>query len=378
MTERIRYNKEYLNKIIEENKIILENNYENLTKKSTIEFNCLDCIQPYSKRFDGIVRSGFYCKTCTTNRAEIKKYETNMNRYGCKTPFENEDVKNKIEKTNIEKYGATRCMKNKDVKEKRDKSNIEKYGFTSPLLNEDIKKKTIETNVKKYGVDIPFKCEEVKQKIKETINKKYGVNSPIQNDDIKKKIIKTNILKYGCENPMQNKEIKNKADETNIKKYGVKNIIQNKDIKNKVKETNIKKYGCENPMQNSTISEKQLNSSYRRKEILTPSGKIITLQGYEPQAYKLLLETYKEEDIISNRNEVPKIWWTDDNGKSHRYFVDFYIPKDKLMIEIKSTRTYNLSIQKIKKCLESSKEAGYLMKVWVLDESGNILEIKQL
>jgi hypothetical protein len=351
MTKRKRYNKEYLDSIIEEHNLILKINYENLTEKTSIEFNCLDCKEIYSKNFKSIDRSGFYCKQCTTNRAEIKKYETNMNKYGCKTPFESEEVKKKIMETNIEKYGVKHSMQNEDIKKKRDMNNIEKYGFTSPLLNEKVKEKTLETNIKKYGVDIPFKCEEVKKKITETINKKYGVNSPIQNEDIKKKMTETNIQKYGYNNPMQHKEIKNKAISTNIERYG-----------------------CENPMQNSKISEKQLNSSYRRKEVNTPSGKIITLQGYEPQAYKILLDTYKEHEIVTSRKHVPEIWWNDVNGKTHRYFVDFYIPKDNLIIEVKSKRTYDVSIQKINKCIEASKEAGYLMKVWVLDESGNILQ----
>ena len=32
----------------------------------------------------------------------------------------------------------------------------------------------------------------------------------------------------------------------------------------------------------------------------------------------------------------------------HRYFVDFYIPKDNLMIEVKSTRTYSMDDKKEK------------------------------
>jgi predicted AAA+ superfamily ATPase len=131
-------------------------------------------------------------------------------------------------------------------------------------------------------------------------------------------------------------------------------------------------------MQNPEVYEKASNNAYKKKEIITPSGKTIILQGYEPQAYKILLETYKEEEILHSRKDVPEIWWVDDKGKRHRYFVDFYVPKDNLMIEVKSTRTYSLekTREKIEKSLIGSKEAGYTIELWILDEKGNILEKK--
>lgn len=94
--------------------------------------------------------------------------------------------------------------------------------------------------------------------------------------------------------------------------------------------------------------------------------------------YKILLETYKEEEILHSRKDVPEIWWIDDKGKRHRYFVDFYIPKDNLMIEIKSTRTYSVETtrEKIDKSLVASREAGYKIELWILDKDGNILEKK--
>jgi hypothetical protein len=101
-------------------------------------------------------------------------------------------------------------------------------------------------------------------------------------------------------------------------------------------------------MQHPDILNKNTKSQYKKKEIKTPSGKTIYLQGYEPQAYKLLLNTYIEDEIITDKKEVPEVWWEDDTGKLHRYFVDFYIPKDKLMVEIKSLRTYSIDERKEK------------------------------
>jgi hypothetical protein len=115
-------------------------------------------------------------------------------------------------------------------------------------------------------------------------------------------------------------------------------------------------------------------NAYKKKEVITPSGNVITLQGYEPQAYKILLETYTENEIINSRIDVPEIWWVDDESKRHRYFVDFYIPKDNIIIEVKSKRTYLLGKDKIEKTLQASSEAGYNIELWIMNEKGNILE----
>lgn len=163
---------------------------------------------------------------------------------------------------------------------------------------------------------------------------------------------------------------------TNIKKHGVEYPIQSSITKEKIKETNIKKYGVEYPSQIPEVSEKQLKNSYKRKEVITPSGKVINLQGYEPYAYKILLGTYTEEEILNSRTDVPEIWWTDKEGKKHRYFVDFYIPKDNLMIEVKSTRTYSMDDkkEKIEKTLQASKDAGYNIELWIINNKGEMIE----
>jgi len=59
---------------------------------------------------------------------QLKREETNIERYGTKTPFLNETVKEKIKTTMIEKYGVE-----------------------SPLQSSDILQKTIETNLARYG-----------------------------------------------------------------------------------------------------------------------------------------------------------------------------------------------------------------------------------
>ncbi len=82
-----------------------------------------------------------------------------------------------------------------------------------------------------------------------------------------------------------------------------------------------------------------------------------------------VLNNYKEEDIIINKNEVPTIWYEDNNNNNvkRRYYVDIFIPKENLCIEVKSNWTINFSKTK------SSKELGY--EIWVYDNKGNRLEL---
>jgi len=74
---------------------------------------------------------------------------------------------------------------------------------------------------------------------------------------------------------------------------------------------------------------------YHFKSYALPSGKIIKLQGYEPQFLDYVFENdiYKEEDFDFSTFKIDYEY----KGKQHYYFPDFRVPKDNLIIEIKST-----------------------------------------
>jgi hypothetical protein len=56
----------------------------------------------------------------------------------------------------------------------------------------------------------------------------------------------------------------------------------------------------------------------------TKEGKIINYQGYENFAFDELIhiENILEEDILTNRRDVPEIWYRDKTDKLRRHFVD--------------------------------------------------------
>ena len=212
-----------------------------------------------------------------------------------------------------------------------------------------------------------------KTKIKATNIEKYGVETPMQSKEVKDKIKATNLEKYGAEHPMQNTEVKNKSKATNIERRGVEYPFQSREVKDKIKATNIEKYGVENPAQNVEVSERASKTAYKSKEYSLPSGKSIKVQGKENIALDELLLLYNEDEVITSRKEVPKIWWEDKEGKKHRYFADIFIPKESRIIEIKSIWTFSQDdkTEKIEKVPIVATEAGYKYEYWIYDNKDN-------
>ena len=254
---------------------------------------------------------------------------------------------------------------------------FEKAGaFCKKCTTKNGKEKQKKTNLEKYGVEYHSQNKDIKDKIKATNLEKYGVECSLYNEKIKEKVKTTILNKYGVEYISQNEKIKEKKKATCLENYGVEHPLQNEECKEKVKATNLEKYGAEYSTQNSEIADKSSKNAYKRKEIVKSDGESIFLQGYEPQAYKILLETYTEDEIITCNKLKPEIWWKDNEDKKHRYFPDFYIPKDNLIIEIKSTRTFSLDDkkEKIEKTINAVKELGYKYEIWILNQKGEILE----
>jgi hypothetical protein len=96
-------------------------------------------------------------------------------------------------------------------------------------------------------------------------------------------------------------------------------------------------------------AEEHFKSSVKYKEFTLPSGRVIKLQGYEPQVLEQLLQIYSEEDIVCEikfiNKEIGKILYNFE-GKERRYYPDFYIKSTNTIIEVKSQWTFNLHKEK--------------------------------
>ena len=357
-----------------------------------VKFKC-KCNNIYIKCFNNVLNTGFTCESCCKKNVNEKKKKTYLKNYGVENPNQSAEIKEKKKKTTLERYGVEYSLQSKDVREKGKKTNLERYGleYTSQrkdvqekvrkttferygvehiLHNKDFKEQIRKTNLEKYGVECTLQNKEVKDKIKQTNLEKYGVENPSQNQAVKQKKKDTCIKNYGTEFPIQSKEIQDKIKFTNLEKYDVEYPTQNKNIREKVKTTNIERYGVEHAQQNKEIQEKTQHNAKKYKIYKMPSGSLRKVQGYEPFALNELIKSYTEEQIKTDRKDIPHIQYINNNNKNKYYFPDIYIPHEKYIIEVKSTWTYKCKMDSIKEKGEACKAEGYKYEIWVYTSKG--------
>lgn len=212
------------------------------------------------------------------------------------------------------------------------------------------------------------------ERIKNTCLRKYGCISNLQLDETKEKIKQTNLKKYGVEHNSKSEEIKYKRRKTCLEKYGKENYSQTLEFKEKCRKTSLQNWGTEFPNQNSDVIDKNSKKIYARKEFIFPSGKCITIQGYENYAINELLKTIDEQYIITGAKNVPSIWYIGLDEKKHRHYVDIFIPTENRCIEVKSTWTAEKKKDFIFLKQNAAKELGYKYEIWVYDQKGILKE----
>lgn len=247
-----------------------------------------------------------------------------------------------------ERYYCQDCI-SKMKKIKLENTNLERYGSIYSSQNDEVKKKNYNTNKNKSESE----KQEINMKRENTNMESHGVKTAFEIEGVKEKIENTNLERYGAKNPFQSEELKQKIIETNIKKYGVKN-----------------------PSQNAEIAQKNKKNAYKLKDYIFPSGKIIQLQGYEHHAINKLLNEYKikEEDIFTDYNDVPEIWYMLENIE-HRHYVDIYIKSLNKCIEVKSEYTWKKDENKNKQKQIYANKLGYIYEFWIFNEKGTLLNV---
>jgi hypothetical protein len=118
--------------------------------------------------------------------------------------------------------------------------------------------------------------------------------------------------------------------------------------------------------------ERASKTSKSYKDYKMPSGKIHRIQGYENMAIDELLDKFNENEILSDRRDMPEIIYY-LNKREHRYYTDIFIPKHNKIIEVKSIWTYKINlIKNIMKAL-ATRKLGYDFEFWIYDNKGNKL-----
>lgn len=330
-------------------------------------------------------------------REKIK--QTNLKNLGVENPFQSKEVKEKIKQTNLKTYGSEHHNQTILGKEIRKQTNLKNLGVENPFQSKEIQEKIKQTNLKKLGVEYPSQRPQWKQLVKETSLKRYGVNFYSQSDlaksktkqtnlktygaeyhtqteSVKEKIRQSNIRNHGVEHVFQSEKIKEKNKQIHIKNYGVANPFQSKEIKDKIKKGFMETYGVEHPQQVPEIFEKSQKTAFKLKPYTFPSGKEVKIQGYENHALDKLLQTYQEEDLTIGASLVPKIIYTHQQ-KTKRYYPDIYIPKDNLIIEVKSKYTLKRELEKNLAKRRACIDQGYDFKFWIFHRGQLVQEVNR-
>ena len=300
--------------------------YNRITKNGTVEYCCSDC-------------------------SHIKQRGTMMERYGCKTPIQNPEIKQRIQETNLQKYGSVSPAGNKEVREKQKQTNLERYGVENPLASEKIKEKVKQTNLKRYGVENAFQSKEIQEKAKQTNLERYGVENVLYNDEIISRRNTTLMERFGTLYPLQNEECYEKLKQTNLERYGVEHVSQLDEVKDKVKQTNLERYGVEYSSQNEEVKRKIEETNIKKYGVKS----LLCLPEFHQHSREVDMERYgvyhhfqnpeilaKQKDTLYKNRTCPaskqqvyicNLYNGEINFPLKMYSVDICLPEEKIVIE---------------------------------------------
>jgi hypothetical protein len=368
-------NIQLLKEVIQRDNAILEQNYTEKDIKNNkfkINYTCSCGTINCEKTFINIhIKGGAFCRQCTLKNMTEKLKNFFIENYGVDNVSQSKEIKEKKKQTCKQNFGVEYPFQSKEIQEKIKETFLENYGVEYISQSKEIQDKIKETCLKNYGVEHPSQNKEIQEKTKQTCLENYGVEYSWQSDEVKEKIKQTCLEKYNVEYPSQNIEIQEKIKQTCLERHGVEHPAQSKEIQEKIKQTCLEKYRVTNPSQNPDVSEKSSKTAYSLKKYKFISGNEIDCQGYEPFALDELVKTIEEQDIITNRKEVPEIWYTDIYGTSRRHFVDIFIPSQNKCIEVKSTWTASKKEDNIFIKQDAAKQLGYTYEIWIYDKKGN-------
>jgi hypothetical protein len=234
--------------------------------------------------------------------------------------------------------------------------SIEKNGFYRCVVcgRESAKK----TCLFKYGVDNPTKLKKISEKI--SIN--YKNKSDFEKELMKENQKNTSFDKYGTWF-VNTSSYKKKVKETSIEKYGVDDYRKSDVFKNKVRDTIYERYGVLN-LSHMTHDFKKSWFGNKINGLHQPSN--LKYQG----TYELdFIEKYYNMVVIEKTSPIQYQL----NENTHYYHPDFYLPKYNLIVEVKSTYTYEYDLDKNIAKKEYSIKSGFNF-IFIIDKDYSQLE----
>jgi len=326
--------------------LLPKGSHETITAKCDY---CGDIKELFYKEYNYSIRSNnkFCCSKCIP----LKNEETCRKKYGKKSFTETDEFKEKSEKTCLKKYKVDRYCKTKKCVKKSKETSLKRYGETHYSKTDEYKTRCKEVFLKNYGVENVMQNPKSVEKLQNTLLERTGYKHALQNPKSIDKSRKTSIKRYGVDSYAKTNKFRNKMKRNSLNRT----TEEKNEILEKSKSTCLKKYGVEYSSQNVNIHEKQQISAFKLKKY-----KNLFYRG----TYELnFLETFYDKILI----EKPKSIIYDFDNKNRRYHPDFYIKQFNLIVEVKSSYTYNYDIEKNEAKKKASLESGYNF-IFIIDK----------
>jgi hypothetical protein len=218
------------------------------------------------------------------------------------------------------------------AQQRREKTCIEKYGAKNPMMNKEISARSLANKT--------TSTEDMVQAMRNTCISRYG-QPHYNNPD---KISETNKIVWASGTELRISQANSYSIEEAYMAH---------------KKTILQRYGVDNISQIPSVQEKKLKTSYKSKEYILPSGKIINVQGYEPKLLDELLLKYSEDEIFTAPTDMPIITYIGEDNKTHTYFPDVFIPSTNTVYEVKSSYTLEADKEKNERKFKATKDLGY-------------------
>jgi len=220
------------------------------------------------------------------------------------------------------------------------------------------------TNIEKYGGISPFSSIEVQLKAQETLFENYGVTNPGQSEIIKERITTTWIENYGVSHPSKSQIVVEKTKRTNVERYNVDCYLHYPPVK---KEIFLR-------AEQSRIKNFFKRKSHARKQLLLDTGEVIEYQGYENVAIIFLLRQYNRKDIFFGK-DIARIKYSYLDVE-RTYYPDIFVSSANLLIEVKSSWTWQQDREKNMLKANACKEAGYNFEFWICSDKEVLEKIR--
>lgn len=238
--------------------------------------------------------------TCSQKCAKQKMLQTNKEKYGYETPFQNQDIKNKIK--NIQNTPEYKSKLSNSVSKARQNLSTEK--------KLEITEKIQKTNQERYGV----KCTLQLDKSRDTMIERYGVAYTGQSKDLLTKMMKTNQERYGYNMPFEKiSYLGDKVHRIIDSEIELKKYILDIDFKYRTQALVAQSLGISISYLSNILNEFDLN------KYMNHYGSSLENE------VRLFLDDLKIEYNINVRNII------------YPYELDIYIPKYNVAIECNGT-----------------------------------------